>query len=490
MAISIINRKVLFLGYGAVAKCVWNYFSDFFVFHRKRVVLVDKTKTAFYGPNLKNVRKIVREVNATNFTELLDALGMKQADIVIDLTTATPTYFFIKQCYLRGLHYINTSIEDEQDQMLGTSIDCQQHMVKNMMTQLASEHPPRSTIVTECGQNPGLIQHYVLHALNELRKQKEQTDGIGSVVNNDFRMETLRRVIRDHHVGTILMSEVDHIRMKKGTVIDPLLMYNTWSVNGFFFEALDKVELVRGKANHFIQPLVKDSILSSVTMKIYQPKEDYDVLFLSKNALRCSLNSICPVINPTNPNGLSLSNYRGKLIHHGEIFELARKFGEDTPFMSYVYQSSPYVDESITRFYRNFPGATEEDLHVYVNQPDTFCVMDNIKMGEGNLHGSDSIGCTIFCGQDKIEHIYWCGTILSSTDTAVKPEFTPTIVQVAAGVLSGLSYALEHPAMGWCEPTDMDTMYILEKSIPLLGKFFFMEIPVSEFNGKLSLKVV
>ena len=98
--------------------------------------------------------------------------------------------------------------------------------------------------------------------------------------------------------------------------------------------------------------------------------------------------------------------------------------------------------------------------------------------------GTDSIGCVMFCGKNKIEKIYWCGSILSSCDTKNKL-FTPTIIQVAAGVLSGLSYMLEptNKNKGLLFPSDLNTQYILDKSVPLLGKFMFVEIPVDLFTG-------
>ena len=59
------------------------------------------------------------------------------------------------------------------------------------------------------------------------------------------------------------------------------------------------------------------------------------------------------------------------------------------------------------------------------------------------FYGFNSVGCTLFCGDDNIEKIYWCGSVLDSNDDYVNTLFTPTIIQVAAGVLSGLSYILE-----------------------------------------------
>lgn len=476
MSIDIRNKKILFLGYGAVAKCVWNYFEKYFTFNRRRVVLVDKTKDAFTGPNLKNVKKIVMNVDSTNVDELIDRVKLKKHDIIIDLTTSSVTYYFIKMCFMRGFHYINTSIEDGNDAMFGTSIDCQQHTVAS----IASQFPkPNSTILTECGQNPGLVQHYILFALHEMNALGKKTKKV------DYSRETLRKVIDTFKVGTILMSEVDN--MVAIDPLEPVIIYNTWSVAGYIAEATDKTELVCGKANLFVHPIIPRDKMSEITMSIYdriRGSSDYDVLFLSEIGLRTTLNSICPVLN--DKGDIIYTNYRGKMIHHGEIFNMARYFGKNAPFMTYVYQTNPSADQSIQSFRQQFK-ADDNDLCLYVNQDNSYHVFEGKE-----VKGHDSIGCTLFCGEKNIERIFWCGSILSTADPVVEKEYTPTIVQVAAGILSGLSAILEpgNTYKGWIEPTDLDTRYILEKSVPLLGKFLFMEIPVSEFKGPIEYKEI
>ncbi len=62
----------------------------------------------------------------------------------------------------------------------------------------------------------------------------------------------------------------------------------------------------------------------------------------------------------------------------------------------------------------------------YANQPNTFRVLDH---GHGVVAGQDSIGATIFCGtRDKIERIFWCGSLFRDKDEH-HPYFTPTTIQ-------------------------------------------------------------
>lgn len=460
--IDIRDKKIMFLGFGAVAKCVLDYFDKYFKFNNRKIVLVDKSKDAF---NVKKGPKmIVLNVDATNFKELLDTLGFGKHDIIIDLTTSSATYFFIKMCLLHGIYYINTSIEDHNDEMLGSSIDCQQRTVASINSHFKN---PKCTILIECGQNPGLIQHYVLYALTEMGSLRK--------LKSTSKRKLMQKVISDYKIGTIFMSEIDN--MVTNQPLKPDIIYNTWSVAGYVVESLDRTELVCGKTNKFIKPILPLEKMNKITMDIYEKikgPSDYDVIFMNENGFKSKLNSICPVLNGDK---IEFVNYEGKLIHHGEIFDLARYFGKNAPFMSYVYKTNPYIDQSIDSF-KQRNNASDGVLYLYVNQENNFKVFDG-----QNMSGHDSIGCTIFCGEKDIERIFWCGSILSTKDKNVNPEHTPTIVQVAAGVLSGLSYIIDNPDLGCIEPTDIDTEYMLEKSVPLLGNFFFKEIPKEKFNA-------
>lgn len=477
--------KVMFLGYGAVAKCSWNYFLKYFTIDPSQVYLVDKTRAAFYGPGIDGVNKIELNVDVTNFEDLLDKLAFNTGDIVIDLTFNTPTYFFIYKCFIRGHHYINTSIEDGGDMFNGGSIDHQQQQVRSIFERAKKETTIRSCILTECGQNPGLIQHYVLYALNRLYAMANPTD---PNKDKEFRREVLTSMIDHYKIGSILMSERD--QMKTTRPMKKEVMYNTWCVAGFIAEAFDFAELVHGTKNPYIQPKFYKEDINSGLMKLYAPYQNQgkEVIFMNESGLQCSLPSIAPVI----VNGeVKYEMYRGQLIHHGEIFELANYFGTKAPFMTYVYQSSPYINRSLAYVMKSNKYEDHDGIMAHIlTKPDSFSVMDNINMPrEHRVTGFDSIGATFLCGTKSVERMFWCGSILSETDP-INPLFTPTVVQVAAGVLSGLSYILEPGRTpGLYQPTDLDTLYVLKKAMPLLGKFFFSEIK-DKFKSPYTYKCI
>lgn len=472
--ININNKKVLFLGYGAVGKCVWNFFDMYFTYNKNNIYAVDQFPSAFEGPGVELLHTYVYHVSDITFDHIMDKIGMNKGDIIIDVTYNSSTYFFIKRSIERGLHYLNTSIEDNADSFHGTSISIQQKTVAEIISHYDMFD---SAILTECGQNPGVIQHYVFHALSEMNK----------LLPPKQRVSTYRDIIKKYKVGTIFCSEIDdqkhHSKNKKP--FSPEVITNTWSVSGFLSEALDPTELVRGRNNSFIQPVIPKDLLYTTRMKLYPYKDPYEVLFLKEIGLHTTLPSICPIMTP---NGIRFTSYRGKLIHHGELFDLARHFKEDTPFMSYVYKNNPYMDQSLQYFFKNHPDSNASDIIMYANQAHTFRVLDQ---RDGTITGQDSIGATLFCGKHNMERIFWCGSIVTDNDPMIKnhPYFTPTIIQVAAGVLSGLSYLLEHNCTGWYQSSDIKTDYMLNKCAPLLGHLFFTEIPVEQFNESLQIKI-
>jgi homospermidine synthase len=480
--IDINNNKILFLGYGAVAKCVWNYFDYYFTYNINNIYIIDKCLSTIYGPKIDKINKdniYCESVDTYNFDNIINIIGLKNNDIIIDLTSDTDTYYFIKQCLLFEIMYINTSIEDGNDALSGTSIDLQQKNIKKIFKDHCENNKINSNILIECGQNPGLIQHYVLYSLNHLNKIYDNKN-----IDN-YDIFNLIRAIDINKIGIILMSEIDGICKKDETIKLEKKVYNTWSVSGLISEGFEGCELVYGKKNKFIKPIIDKNLIDKIKTK-YLKNKDYKVLFLTEPGVNCHLNSICPILKDDN---ITYENFEGKLIHHGEIFELAKLFGEKAPFMSYCYKINKYAELSIKNFFIRKSLKNEDNLKLYINNScNNFVVINNF---DNEYEGFDSIGCTLICGDVSVEKIYWCGSILRDIDKNVNSNFTPTIIQVAAGVLSGLSFIMEkcNKNKGLLMSCDLDTNYILRKSVPLLGKVFFTEIDKKYFDSDLTLKI-
>ena len=54
--INITNKKILFFGFGGVAKCVLNYLNFYFDYDIKKIYIIEKCKTTLYGPNINDIK--------------------------------------------------------------------------------------------------------------------------------------------------------------------------------------------------------------------------------------------------------------------------------------------------------------------------------------------------------------------------------------------------------------------------------------------------
>ena len=88
--IDIRSRKIVFLGYGGVAKCVWNYFDYYFEYDVNKVYIIEKCAQALYGPKIDKIvtsHIIIDSVSSTNFDKLIvEHFDISHHDIIIDLT--------------------------------------------------------------------------------------------------------------------------------------------------------------------------------------------------------------------------------------------------------------------------------------------------------------------------------------------------------------------------------------------------------------------
>lgn len=491
--INLKSIKILFLGYGGVAKCVLNYFKYYFEYDISKIYIIDKYEKTLYGPVQDQIPKSnihFVKIQSENFDYyIIEKLKFKKGDLIIDLTFSSNTYFFIEKCLELDINYLNTSIEDGNDDMEGSSIAYQQITVDRMYTEIKSRKKISCNVLLEFGQNPGLIQHYIIYSLNQLNKMKYPNSP------DIWDITKLKHVINDYKIGTILSSEIDHIH-KTNDVFDNKTdkIFNTWSVSGLLGEGLDAGEISYSKKNKFIKPKIPNFIADIEKNLIFDNctrdnKIPYNLLFLTEAGINCTLSSICPGLD-SNGNIIYI-NYDGRLIHHGETFELSNKLGDVAPLMSYCYKINKYASHSIKKYMEKSIHSNPANLSMKINAMNKdFFVYDNYNAKPGDMMiGWDSVGCTIFCGKNKVESIYWCGSLLSSNDLNLLEMFTPTIIQVAAGVLSGISYVMDpkHKNKGLLFPSDLETPYVLSKAIPLLGKFFFTQIPTSEYK-KTSIK--
>ena len=437
-----------------------------------QVIIIDKDKNSFNFPTIKNAIKrganiIHYTITKYNIQTLLDKIiKVNEYDIVIDLTTNTPTYTILKECRIRKLLYINTSIED--DEPLTITKNCPinnsiflQHINLLAITNKTSNNDDNITSIVEFGMNPGLISVFVKQGIINLTKNVLKYQ----IRNNSLNKQLLRFYKNKDHknlaqildIKAIHCSEIDtQIPQKKPK--QPFI--NTWSAVGLITEGVEPAEIQIG-THEKILPFKKSNVSQIIPQLITTKTPGKDI----------HVKSIVP-LNINQKGDVEFTYIEGRCIHHGEGISLNRYIGsfQYSPTMHYVYKLNPITDKLLDNF-------SEQQLIDISENPQKWKVLN---VYEDKLHGYDNIGALFVFDKNPITNVkepfsFWTGSILHTdyTKNILKDKyFGPTIIQVMAGILSGIHWMIKNKNSGITFGEDLDDNYIIKLSKKFLGKYY------------------
>ena len=466
------KSKFIFLGCGAVSKCCIYYLQQFFNMDYSQVTIIDKDKNSFNFPTIKNAIKNgakhhVFTITRDNITTLLDKIiKVNPHDIVIDLTTNTPTNIFLKECRIRKLLYINTSIED--DKPLNVNKNCPidnsiflQHINLLAIANKTSNNDDNITSIIEFGMNPGLISVFVKQGIINLTKL---------VLKHQIRNKSLNKKLlryyknKDHKnlaqlldIKAIHCSEIDTQIPKR---LPKEKFINTWSSVGLITEGIEPAEIQIG-THEKILPFDKSNVSQIIPQLITTKTPGKDI----------HIKSIVP-LSINNNNDIQFTYIEGRCIHHGEGISLNRFIGsfEYSPTMHYAYKLNPITDKLLDTL-------SQKQLVDISNNPKEWKVLN---VYEDKLHGYDNVGALFIFDKNPITNVnepfsFWTGSILH-TDYTTKilqdKYFGPTTIQVMAGILSGVRWMIKNKNSGILFGEDLDDNYIIKLSKKYLGKYY------------------
>jgi homospermidine synthase len=294
---------------------------------------------------------------------------------------------------------------------------------------LKKKYPKAATVIATHGANPGLVSHWVKQGMLNIAR-----DVVG-----DVKVPTTRE-----GWGKLAMQlgiKVIHCAERDTQVAHPrkqrFEFANTWSVDGFVSEGRQPAELGWG------------------THEKHFPADGYrhdfgcrSAIYLGRPGMSVKVRSWTPGEGP----------YHGFLITHGEAISIADYFT---------------VREKNRVLYR-------PTCH-YAYHPCEDAVLSNHEMGGKNwiaqskyrilmdevFEGADELGALLM-GHAK--GAYWYGSRLSIEEARkLAPYNNATSLQVAAGVMAGVIWAMENPKNAIVDPDDMNFRRILDLANPYLG---------------------
>lgn len=423
--------KIIFIGFGSIAKGVLPLFLRHLPLTPDRIRIIAADPDNEEIASRYNIPYHQIRLTESNYRPVLEPL-LEKGDFLINLSVFVSSIALIELCREKEVLYIDTSIEPWEGGYTDTSASASarsNYALREAALEFGRKNPGGPTAIVCQGANPGMVSGFLKQALLNVAKD----NGIDARPATREDWATLARQL---DIRVIHVAERDtqntSVRKKRNEFV------NTWSIDGFIGEGLQPAELGWGThEKHW----PKDAGTHSFGCQA--------AIYLNQPGAATQVRSWTPMEGP----------YHGFLITHSESISIAdyltvRENGEVVyrPTVHYAYHPS---DDAVLSVHE-LAGKNWQE------QPVKRLMRDEIE------EGVDELG-VLLMGNPK--GVYWYGSHLG-IDEARKsaPYNNATSLQVAAGVLAGVIWAIRNPGLGVIEPDDIDHETMLEIARPYLGE--------------------
>jgi homospermidine synthase len=367
-----------------------------------------------------------------NYRDLLIP-RISKGDFLLNLSVDVSSVALMELCFERGTMYLDGCIEPwaggYTDISLTPSLRSN-YAMREAALDLRRNHPSGPTIMPTHGANPGWVSSFVKQALLDIARDT------GRVVATPASREDWAQLAMQLGVKVIHIAERDTQTSSVPKRIGEFV--NTWSVEGFAGEGSQPAELGWGShERHFPHDGRRHEFGSDAAIYLQRPGASVRV------------RSWTPREGP----------YHGFLITHGESISIADyltvRDGERVLYRPTVHYAYHPCDAAVLSVHE----LAGKNWHM---QAERRILMDEI------TDGIDELGVLLMGHARKS---YWLGSRLH-VDEARKlaPYNNATSLQVAAGVLASMMWAMENPWEHLIEPDDIPHDRVIELARPYLGE--------------------
>jgi homospermidine synthase len=243
-------NRVLFVGFGAVARCTMPILIKHVGIDPKRITIIDfEPNDDALKPWIEQGMKFLKDrVTPENLGSLLEQ-HVSDGDLLIDLAWNIDCCEIVQWCHDRGVLYVNTSVElwdpyaGAENKHPTERTLYWRHM--NLRRMISKWSEPGPTAVIEHGANPGLISHFTKHALLDIAQHaladKKFSEAQSETIAHHARAQNFNHLAQQLRVKVIHCSERDTQITDQPKQVNEFV--NTWSVEGFREEGTTTAEM-------------------------------------------------------------------------------------------------------------------------------------------------------------------------------------------------------------------------------------------------------
>jgi homospermidine synthase len=368
-----------------------------------------------------------------NYKDLIDE-HLQRGDFFLNLSSDVQSSILIDYCCECGILYLDTCI----DSWLGESANPELSVSRRSLYALREEvlalkekwTHTGTTAVLAHGANPGIVSHLVKQALLNMARDE------GRAIETPETQQGWAELSRSLGIKVIHVAERD--TQISASRKNPGEFVNTWSIDGFVGEGLQPAELGWGSHEKF---LPVDGCRHDFG--------DRSAIYLNKPGAAVRVRTWLPLAGPQ----------IGFLITHNESISLASYLsigsGENPEYRPTVHYAYHPCDDAVL----SIQELQENNWQLQKNQRP---ITDEI------VSGIDELG-VLLAGNKR--GVYWYGSRLDIREARkLAPFNSATSLQVAAGVISGMIWAIRNPNRGIVEAEEMEFEEVLSIAAPYWGK--------------------
>ena len=424
--------RLLMLGFGSIGQGTLPLLLRHIDLQPHQITVIKPHATGLQAAHEHGVRCIEQAITRDNYRQILTP-HLGRGDLLLNLSVDVSSTALIALCRELGALYLDTCIEPWQGTYTDASLPPERrtnYALREEALALRDGSREQPTALVTHGANPGLVSYFVKQALLDIARDTgapcdppDSRAGWAALAQR-LGVRVIHIAERDTQVG--------RERKRPGEFV------NTWSVDGFVDEGLQPAELGWGThERHWPADAARHGFGSDAA------------IYLRRPGVGPRVRSWTPLDGP----------YHGFLVTHAESISIAdhltlRENGAVVyrPTVHYAYHP---CDDAVLSLHE-MAGKN------WQRQPRHRIVREDI------VQGMDELG-VLLMGNDK--GVYWYGSRLTIEQARkLAPFNSATSLQVVAGILGGMAWALQNPDAGVVEPDDLDHRVVLEAALPWLGE--------------------
>lgn len=457
--IDIKDKRIIQIGFGGIGGCMLPlYRRHIKMNHPSQVIIFEMDKSKIPKKNKQLGAIFIHfKVTKENYKQTLKSV-LREGDILVDLAWYIDTLSLLKLCHSTSSLFVNAAVEEWESPMEDPKKDPREYTLYSRQLKIQEQakewkHQGPTALLT-IGANPGVVSilyklalkdwvHWIDKNSNKEGKEvKEMKACLQLLEQNEVKND--RELSKKIWARLSALINVQVIQVtERDTLISAIprernTFVCTWSPAGLAEEAIAPAEL--GWGTHEI-----------MTEGVYTySKGPKNQVCFSTRGWNTHVESYTPV------NG----NFMASCIRHEEAYSLSDYFTDHSsktnkvtyrPTVYYAYLPCDQCVASMQELQSNGYKYPKKDR----------IPRDDV------ISGEDEVGIFLL-SRDYGE--YYLGTKQNIEQSRkLLNHQSPTLLVVAAGVLSGIIYAYNHPNMGVIHPEEMDE----EEAIQMIAPYWY-----------------